>query len=513
MINKYKQHSLTAILFTNYFLVTALIASRFVSATELEGPSVPPTGTTDKGTVVLNLDELVKRAIGNSDQISAERFRLNALDFQRKAMLWEPFSQFYIQGRITMVPEKCQALNEDGGLVDCSGGNSIDADENWDEGKWGPSFHFKFQGGIPIPTSNKISAGKTALDEGIKAKSAMLPTIQNEIRYNVHRAFHAIIGAREMLYTLSEGRKHLVKSREKIEQNLANQEGTETEIDLVKIKVFEAQLDAMEQEAILIEKQGLAALNFLVKLPGGKRVDIPEDPQQIVDTDIKTLPDYQQAALDHRPELEALRHAVNAFEAKVSFQKSEFIPDLAFVVSLRAAHTPNVHFKRNTGTTANPRYEDADMPYVYENSYNYGSIYPVMGLVMSYPLDLGKDINKLKQAKAELTALVHDQKFAIEGISLEVETAYIEVTTTLDAINALNRSKRLARGWMLAAVQNHATGIGEAKEVKDALKEYFGIMAQIHQKIAAYNIGLAKLEKVTGIDSNSRKTKKHNINE
>ena len=476
-------------------LLAGTIPHTLLIAQELEGP--PPVASAPKGTVVLGLDELVKRAIRNSDQIAGERDRLEALNFQKKALLWEPFSQFYLQGRFTMVTEKCAAI-DNGRIVNCSG-DSIQSDEDYSSGNLGPSFHFKFQGGLPIPTSNKMSSGKTALEEGIKAKAAMIPSLQDEIRYNVHRAFYAISGAREMLYTLSEGRKHIVKAREKIEENLEKQEGTETEIDLVRIKVFEAQLDAMEQEAVLIEKQGLAALNFLVKVPGGKRVDIPPDPQQIVDATLKGLEDLQQQALEHRPELEALRHAVSAYEAKVAFQRTEFIPDLAFVISLRKAYTPNVKFKRNVGTQANPIYEDADgVPYIFENSYNYGSMIPVMGLVMTYPLDLGQDINKLNQAKAELTALVHDQHRAIEGILLEVETTYIEVTTTLEAISALQRSKRLARGWMLAAIQNQATGIGEAKDVKDALKEYFGIMAQIHQKIAAYNIGIAKLEKVTG---------------
>jgi outer membrane protein TolC len=460
----------------------------------LEGP---PAGNREKQRKIsLSLDECVNRAIANSDRIAAERHRLEALDAQRKSMLWEPFSHFYMQGGVSLVREKCAHL--DNGLLTGCNGPTITEDEDYKKGDWGPRFEFKLQGGIPIPISNKMFAGQKALNEGMKAKQAMLPSVQSEIRYNVHRAFHAITGAREMLYTLSEGRKHLDEAQKKIEENLANQEGTETEIDLVKLKVFQAQLDAMEQEAILIEKQGLAALNFLVSSPDGRQVDIPEDPQQIVDSELKSLADYQQSALEHRPELDALRHAIKAYEAKVSLQRSEFMPDLAFVISLRAARTPNVKFKQSWSDADGVRHTNDSVPYVLENSYNYGSLYPAMGLVMSYPLDFGKDINKLKQVKAELTALVLDQKQAIEGIMLEVETVYIELTTTKDAITALNRSKRLARGWMLAAVQNHATGIGTSKDVKDALKEYFGIMAQIHQKIAAYNIGMAHLEKVTG---------------
>ncbi|MBN2527135.1 MAG: TolC family protein [Deltaproteobacteria bacterium] len=476
--------------------VLLLPPTQVLLAAELEGP--PDTKKTGS-TVSLSLDECVEKAIKNSDQIAAERYRLEALDAERKALLWEPFSHFYIQGKFAMVTDKCVDIsggtaNPDGVLVkECSSGVKITGDDDISsDDSWGPSFHIKFQGGLPIPTSGKLSYGKTALEEGIKAKKALVPSLQDEIRFNVHRAFHAISGAREMLYTLSEGRKHLQKARTKMEENLENQEGTETEIDLVRLKIFEAQLDAMEQEAILIEKQGLAALNFLVKIPGTKRVDIPDAPQQIVGNELKPLKDYQQQALNHRPELKALQHAVKSWEAQVAFQRTEFIPDLAFVISLRAGRTPGVDVKKDGKDVTS-------VPFLYENGYNYGSYVPAMALVMTYPLDFGKDINRLKKMKAELSALVLDQKQAIEGIMLEVETVYEELSITHNAIDALNRSKRLARGWMLAAVQNHATGIGTSKDVKDALKEYFGIMAQIHQKIAAYNIAFAKLEKVTGM--------------
>ncbi|MBN2342330.1 MAG: TolC family protein [Deltaproteobacteria bacterium] len=466
-------------------LVPFCALSVAASETGAEGPPAPEKKESSR-TVTLTLDECVARAIRNSDKLAAERHRLSALESQKKSLLWEPFSHFYIQGKFALVPDKCADVTG-GTYASCSG--ETESEENWGS-DLGPSFHIKLAGAIPIPTSRKMSAGKRALDEGILAKSAMMPSIENEIRFNVHQAFHAITGAREMLYTLSQGRKHLVKAREKIEENLEKQEGTETEIDLVKLKVFEAQLDAMEQEAIKIEKQGLAALNFLVPTENNKRVDIPEEPQTVVDDQLEDLGAYKNLALENRPELEALRHAVSAYEAKVAYQRTEVLPELALVVSLRGGYTPGVQVRENGN--------DADMPWVYEDPYNYGSWVPAMALVMRYPLDFGKDINKLKQSKAELAAIIMDKKWALDGIMLEVETAYVEVTSAKASIEALNRSKRLARGWMLAAVQNHATGIGSSKEVKDALKEYFGIMAQLHQKIAEYNIGIARLEKVTG---------------
>jgi outer membrane protein TolC len=117
---------------------------------------------------------------------------------------------------------------------------------------------------------------------------------------------------------------------------------------------------------------------------------------------------------------------------------------------------------------------------------------------MRYPIDIGLDIHRVKEARAQLAATIMDQKQAIEAIMLEVETTYVEITSISATIDALHQARRLTRGWMAAAVQNHATGIGSSKEVKDALKEYFTIMTQLHQKIGEFNIGLAMLDRVTG---------------
>jgi outer membrane protein TolC len=483
------------------FIITALLLSTAAFSDEiskkntqaqLEGPQdITPVSKT----TFLTLDECVDRALKNSARIASERFKLVSLEEQKKAALWEPFSHFYLNGKFSVVPNKCSEITAAGGLQSCDG--SALPEDSFYKTNWGPTFHLEFKGGIPIPVSNKMFSGKKALEEGIKAKESMLPTLENEIRFNVHRAFYAISGAREMLYTLSEGRKHIVKARKKIEQNLKNQEGTETEIDLIKLKVFEAQLDAMEQQASQIENQGLSALSFLVQAKNGEKVNIEDRPQELVDTRLDKLENYVQYALDHRPELEALRHGIAAHKAKVKFEKSNLIPDLKFVISMRWGYTPGVDFRQNIGTDANPVY-DHSVPYLYQNRYNYSTVAPGIGLIMSYPLNFGVDAHKIKQAKADMQSIMMDNKYAVKGIILQVQNIYSQILSTKKQLDALGRAKKLAKGWLSAAIQNQAAGLGASKDVKDALKEYFGIMAQIHQKITEYNIALANLDKSTG---------------
>ena len=469
---------------------------------ESEGPASPKavkaktaaTPETPGKVVRLTLNECINRAVRNSRQLAAERHRLAALESQVNQIWWAPFSSFKIQAAFSMVPDRCidtDILSQEGRIMPCEGDGLVTGDDDyWSQG-WGPYFALEFKGGLPIYSFGKYSNAKDAMGHAYQATEANLPTFEHKIRFNVQRAYHAIVGAREMLYTITEGRKKLVSARKKVEENLEKQEGTETEIDLIKLKVFESEIDQMVHQTRQIEQIGLAALRFLVGGADKGRIDIPEDPQVLIESKLDSLEDYQGKALENRPELKALRHALKAMESKVALRRSEFWPDIALLISFRWVRTP--------GRT------DIDN-WVLKDSYNYGGYMPAVALGMNYNLDLGMDIHRLDQAKAELAALTSDQQFALEGIMLEVEKTYIQVATARDSLNTLEKSKRLTKGWLAAAVQSHAAGIGAAKEVKDALKEYFKIMASTHRSIGEFNAGLAALDKVTGdFDAGNKK--------
>ena len=81
---------------------------------------------------------------------------------------------------------------------------------------------------------------------------------------------------------------------------------------------------------------------------------------------------------------------------------------------------------------------------------------------------------------------------------LEVEKAYHHVASVKESLDALEESKKLVKGWISAVLQNHAIGLAKAKDVKDALKEYFKVMASLHKTTHDYNVGMAELDRVTG---------------
>jgi outer membrane protein TolC len=471
----------------------ALLA--LATAAPIAAQEGPPAADTEPAPAVaagadlvrLTVDECVKRAVARSDQLAAQRYKLAAIEAQMGQLFWAPLSKFSVEGFFSVVPDKCvdkELLESEGRVLGCQGGG-VSAEEDYATSNWGPTFRLEVKGGVPIYTFGKISNAKDALEHAHAAKEASLPALEHDIRLKVRQAYNAISGAREMLYTIKEGRKHLVKARKRVEKNLENEEGTDTQVDLLKLKVFESEVDYLEVQTLEIERVALAALRMLVGGEDAARIDIVDEPLSRSEAEVDALEVYQEQALAHRPELAALRHAVKALEAKVDMRRSEFAPDLLLVGGFRYSVTP--------GRT------DIDN-WTLKDDYNFGPGFAV-GLVLSYDLDWGLDHYKLEEAKAELAAITANQKAALDGVMLEVERAYLHAVALRDGLAALSKSKRSVKGWMAAVLQGHAAGLSTAKEVKDALKEYFSVMAGIHRATAEYNASLADLERVTGVVS------------
>ncbi|MCP4599653.1 MAG: TolC family protein [Proteobacteria bacterium] len=462
--------------FTLFLLISAVGLCQ-VFAADVEGAPKP---------IHLTLDECIKRAVANSRTLMAERHRLEALEAQVKQVFWAPFSNISIGGFGTLVPDKCvdKKVFEEWGRITACGDTTLDEYDYSAGQDWGPKLEFKAGFGIPLYTFNKISSAQNAVKQARAAKEAEYPRFVHQIKFQVEQAYQAISGAREMLYTIEQGRKHLKKARDKVEKDLENQEGTSTEIDLIKLKVFQIEVDQYETQAHEIEHVGLSALHFLVGGDDRERVDIVDKPQERTKEEIESLENYKQSAIEHRPELKALKHAVKAMEAKVDMRRADFWPDLLLVGGFTYGWTP--------GRT------DLDGAWVLKDNYNYGPGFG-FGLALSYKLDIGLDIYRLKEARAELAALTADQKAALDGVMLEVDKAYHQTVAARDALAAMEKSRRLVKGWISAVMQNHAAGLGSAKEVKDALAEYFKVMASIHKLTHDYNVRMAEIQRVTGV--------------
>ena len=96
--------------------------------------------------------------------------------------------------------------------------------------------------------------------------------------------------------------------------------------------------------------------------------------------------------------------------------------------------------------------------------------------------------------------IVETKNYAEQFIPLQVRKARIEVEEARKSIDATREGYLNARKWLVAAVANFDLGIGEAKDVADALATYARLRADHFRSIYNFNLALANLDHATGRD-------------
>ncbi len=89
---------------------------------------------------------------------------------------------------------------------------------------------------------------------------------------------------------------------------------------------------------------------------------------------------------------------------------------------------------------------------------------------------------------------------ALGGINFEVEKAYTEMKEADQRFKTVQKGEKAARQWIAAVMQNVSVGLAETRDFSDALLAFFQARLRCLQGLYDYNIGVASLTRVAGVD-------------
>src|SRR5690606_9534912 len=114
------------------------------------------------------------------------------------------------------------------------------------------------EGVVPLWTFGKLRSLWSATDAAVDAGKGEVEKIKNEIELDVHRAYYGVLFARDAKLLIHEVRGALEKGIERLETKISEGEGDD--LDLLKLKMVQAELEARGSEAERQEKIALAGL-------------------------------------------------------------------------------------------------------------------------------------------------------------------------------------------------------------------------------------------------------------
>lgn len=315
---------------------------------------------------------------------------------------------------------------------------------------------------------SRRSAAQRAAERVLDAEGSRTEETRNDVRFVVSSSFYNILRARQLLSVAEERRastaEQLRVTRARFESDVSPR------FDVIR---SEAELANAEQEVIAAQNDiALAESSFNIAL--GRDVVTP------VNVDYATQPPRppipfeaaRQAALEHRPQLAALRSDIQAGREIVRSRRAENKPE----VSLSAG------YNRLSATG-------------FQLGYSYSA-----GLVMTFPFfDSGLTRGRVREARGAVDVSRSQLEQARQQVDLDVRQAQLDQAEAVKRIGTAGIELRSAREALRVAQVRYRSGVGTNVEVTDAQVA----VARAGQNVANaefdYQTALARLESATGV--------------
>ncbi len=416
---------------------------------------------------VLSLKRCLQLAALNYPKVQEARARLAQKQAQLDQAYTAPYSDFTMTGGLGPAPS-----------VRGSAVYSPDTDKALTN-RMGVAWQLNVTGAIPLWTFGKITNLWDAANQQVRVGEHEVKKEQNDVKVNVRRAYYGVQLARDALTLLREAGSRIDTYLERLEKKVKDGDGDD--VELLKLKMYRAELEARQSEAMRQEAIALSGLRFLTG--GGDEADIADAPLQQNSHRLGPLAHYLSAARLYRPEVNMARAGVMAREAQARIERAKYFPDLALGL--------------NFGYSAAPLVDDQKNPFVKDNA-NY--LYYGAALVFKYKLDFLPQSARLAQANAQLEEQRATERYALGGVGTEVEQAFREAEDAARRLDAYSRAASYAKQWLVQIQEGIDVGTYDDQDVVDPAKEYATKRFLQMNATFDYNVALAKLAQATGWD-------------
>ena len=333
----------------------------------------------------------------------------------------------------------------------------------------------------PLYTFGKISGFREAADAGVRVDRAKVDEKASDVILRIKELYYGRLLASDLLALIDEISEDLDKAVGKTERQLKADAPGVDEVDLFKLKAFRGEALRNRNEAQKGFDLATIALRTFAGLDPGEPMEL--DAKGLDAAPRQAEPEEQAigTALDLRPEMNQVRAGLKATEALVQAEESNLYPQFFLGVNGYYAQAGNRTRQQN--------------PFAYD-PLNDRFVAVVLGL--RYNLDFGITRGKIRAAQAEHLRVQETKQFAEQGIPLQVRKAHREFAEAKESMRATEEGWRNARKWLVAAKANFDLGVGDARDLGEAVQAYAKLRAENFKAMYNSNLALANIEHATG---------------
>jgi outer membrane protein TolC len=362
----------------------------------------------------------------------------------------------------------------------------LDPDATYDWDNWDFANRFRVIGVQPLFIWGAVDKAVKAAQFGVQSIEQQATATKQEIELQLHGLYFGYQLALEIERLLDVAIETMNTVERSINQQRKDSPDEINESEIYKFKVFQAQFKAREDEV----KQNLLYVteswNYIlgnkdaVYLPANMYLKAPS-------ASISTLDYYQQMALMNRSEIQALSYAEKGARMFIEAKKAENKPGLFLGFRGTYAHAPS-----------RPR---QDNPFISSDG---NTLNMSFGFSIRQNLNFNQIKTNLKRAELEMDRLDFQQKAIQDKVMLEVHEKYRDAAIAQSKYEGSIEALKITKEWLRMEQLDYDFGIGDVRDVVDALKQELELRIEEKQTVFDYIISLANLNKATGLSINQQ---------
>jgi TolC family type I secretion outer membrane protein len=328
---------------------------------------------------------------------------------------------------------------------------------------------------IPLYTGGKVEGNIAVAKLGKTSAQEEILRQQQSVKYSAVQGYFALLAYQEYRDVYHESVSNLQGHLDNVSAQYTV--GTVAKLDVLTSNVSLANAKTTAVSADNNVDISEANLNNILGLPLQTKLVLSDHklPFDSYDISLEEAMDY---AMKYRPEV---------LQAAVAVQKAEENVGIA-----KSGNRPTVSVGASNGWS--------DSGYIFgSESKNWG----ITGTV-SYSLwDGGATNAKIKQAKENLLSARETEQQTRESVQLAVKQAYLDIRSAAQRVEATQTSIDQAEESFKIARVRYQAGVGINLDVLDAQLSLNEAQTNHIQALYDYNVGIAKLEQVMGVDVRS----------
>lgn len=316
----------------------------------------------------------------------------------------------------------------------------------------------------------QVNYGSKASKEKIKAKNFLLESEKSKIIKDVIDTFDKIELLERSRIVLVESAQRL--SKEKMKVKVAIENGLATPFEREKITAAELKLASKKMEL----EGNLRLLNLKLSLLSGQ--DIGQIEQYNFELKPWLLKQDDQS-YSNRPELEALRASIEAYEYKLKMNKNHILPKVAAFATLSYFNLFNAEIKTPYETPISEQPVNLDLNY-FEGFPSY-----LVGIGFEWEIFNGlKSNNEIQKTSIEKDMAENKKNDAEEKLKLFEEKVKIEFEVKNQQILLKEKEKEVASNALNLAIASYREGLINVSERLEAETDYQDAMLEYYKMVA-----------------------------